>query len=202
MKKTKTQDLVLYANYGALIFVARVLDHLVSDWLPINSAIITLTVAFSCALIIPTVKNCVVAGFMFGIMSLLTTLMFGGGAIIYGFVNPFISVLPRVIVGLVVFATFSFSCNLLGKVIKKKKAFFIAISIACVFGALANTVTVLTMIWLFKTIDGVETLYVIFTLNALPELIVPALITPFLVLPVRRFMQIKDAYAQDIGARE
>lgn len=197
MKKTKTHDLVLYATYGALIFVARTLDHLVSGWLPINFAIITLTVALSCALFTPSIKNCVIAGFVFGVTSLLTTLMFGGGSMIYGFLNPLISVMPRVIVGLVAFLSFTLSYELLGNIIKKKTAFMLSIAIACVFSALTNTVTVLTMIWVFKTIEGIDALYVIFTLNAIPELIVPAIIAPFLVYAVRKSLKIKDSYTQD-----
>lgn len=197
MKKTKTHDLVLYATYGALIFVARTLDHLVSGFLPINFAIITLTVALSCALLIPTLKNCVIAGFVFGVMSLLTALMFGGGAVVYGMVNPLISVLPRVIVGFVAFISFTLSYRLLQKVTAKKKAFMLSSSIACVFSAITNTITVLSMIWLFKTIEGIDALYVIFTVNAIPELIVPALIAPFLIYAVRNSMKIKDAYAQE-----
>ena len=116
---------------------------------------------------------------------------------IYGFLNPLISVMPRVIVGLVAFLSFTLSYELLGNIIKKKTAFMLSIAIACVFSALTNTVTVLTMIWVFKTIEGIDALYVIFTLNAIPELIVPAIIAPFLVYAVRKSLKIKDSYTQD-----
>ena len=97
--KNNTKTIALYAIEFALIFVARVLDHAVTGWLPLNAAIITLTVVFTCVFLRPTIINGLTIGFMFGLNSLLTSLMFGGGAIIYGMVNPCISVLPRILVG-------------------------------------------------------------------------------------------------------
>ena len=117
--KNSTRLITQYAVYAALIFTARVLDHVVSGWLPINFAVITQVVAFACALIIPNWKNCLAAGTIFGVMSLITSLMFGGGATVYGMFNPLISVLPRAIVGLTLFGVYSFVFVTLSCVIKK-----------------------------------------------------------------------------------
>jgi len=64
-KRKVTRTIVLYAVSFALIFVARLLDKAITGFLPINAAIITLTVAFSCALIEPDFINSVVVGAIF-----------------------------------------------------------------------------------------------------------------------------------------
>ena len=192
-KRSKTYNLVLYAIYAALIFVARMLDQLVSAAaLPINFAVITLSVAFACALINPSLKNGIIVGFIFGFSSFIASFIFGGGSLIYGFANPLISILPRIIVGIVVYLVFSGVYALLKKAFGK--GMIPAISIACVVGALVNTITVLFMIWLFKTLQGMDVLLVLFVTNAIPELIVPSLIVPGIVYGVRRSLRIKDKY--------
>ena len=199
--KNNTKSVALYAIEFALIFVARVLDHVVTGWLPLNAAIITLTVAFTCMFLRPTVLNGLTVGFMFGLNSLLTSLMFGGGAMIYGMVNPCISVLPRMIVGLVAIGAFRL-IHVLFRGRNPKTVFATAVAVGCVLGAAVNTVTVLTAIWLFKFVSGMEALYVMFTVNAIPELIVPAIITPFITLGVRRGLKITDGYGESAKKTE
>ncbi len=191
--KNNTKTIALYAIEFALIFAARVLDHAVTGWLPLNAAIITLTAVFTCVFLRPTLINGLTIGFMFGLNSLLTSLMFGGGAIIYGMVNPCISVLPRILVGAAAVGAF----RLINRIFRgknQKTVFAAGVATGCVVGAAVNTVTVLTMIWLFKFVSGVEALYVMFTVNAIPELIVPAIITPLVTLGVRRGLRITDEF--------
>ena len=69
-----------------------------------------------------------------------------------------------------------------------------AMPFACAVAAFTNTVIVLSMIWVFKVLDGMDVLYVIFVTNAIPELIVPALIVPPIVFGVRSGLRIKDEY--------
>lgn len=191
--KNNTKTVALYAIEFALIFVARVLDHAVTGWLPLNAALITLTVVFTCVFLRPTYLNGLTTGFMFGINSLLTSLMFGGGAIIYGMVNPCISVIPRMLVGVASVGAF----RLVHRVFRGKNpktVFAAGVATGCAVGAAVNTVTVLTMIWLFKFVSGMDALYVMFTVNAIPELIVPAIITPFIAAGVRRGLRISDGF--------
>lgn len=195
-KRSNTYSLVLYAIYAALIFVARMLDQLLTAAaLPINFAVITLSVAFACALVQPSLKNGIIVGFIFGLASFVASFMFGGTAVIYGFTNPCISVIPRIIVGIALFATFSLFYSIFKKTFGK--GMIPAIAIACVVGALVNTVTVLFSIWLFKTLDGMDVVLVLFVTNAIPELIVPALVVPGVVFGVRKGLRIKDKYNQD-----
>ena len=200
-KKSSTHKLVLYAVYAALIFVGRILDHLLSaSALPINFAVMTLSIAFACALIEPSLENGLIAGLIFGLSSFITTFMFGGGALIYGMANPLISVIPRVVVGVVLYGAFYLSYSIFKKIFGK--GLIPAIAVACVVGALVNTVTVLFMIWVFKTMEGMEVALVLFVANAIPEAIIPAIIVPGVVFGVRRGLKIKDKYNTPIEKKE
>ena len=185
--KNTTRIITQYAVYAALIFTARMMDHIVSGWLPINFAVITQVVAFTCALIIPTWKNCLAVGIIFGVTSLITSLMFGGGAVVYGMVNPLISVLPRAIVGLGLFGAYALTAFILAKFTQKEiVTTFTASCVASLVGAIVNTVVVLTMIHIFKTVQGMESVLAIFGINALLEWVLTPVLTPFVVIGVRR----------------
>ncbi len=193
-KRSQTYYLVLYAIYAALIFVARILDQLItSSALPINFAVITLSVTFAVAFIEPSLKNCFIAGFIFGISSFITSFIFGKTAM-FGFANPLISVFPRMIVGIVLFLSFKGFFELFKLVFKNSKlAMGFAMPFACVVAALVNTATVVPMMWLFQVVAK-ESLTVILITNLIPELIVPALIVPGIVFGVRSGLRIKDKY--------
>ena len=194
-KRTQTYYIVLYAIYASLIFVARILDQLISSSaLPVNFAVITLSVAFTVAFINPSLKNCFIAGLIFGISSFISSFIFGKTAI-FGFANPLISVLPRIVVGFALFLVFKGVYALLKTWMpKSNKTLYLSISIACVLGALVNTSTVVPMMWLFQVVAK-ESLTAILIANLIPELIVPALIVPPIVFGVRRGLRIKDEYS-------
>jgi uncharacterized membrane protein len=193
-RRNVTRTVVLYAVYFALIFVARLLDKAVTGFLPINAAIITLTVAFSCALVEPSFVNAVVVGAIFGVVSLIATAIMGGTP---DFLNPLVSVLPRIVVGMALFGAFYGVSRIMRKITKKYAfAMVVAIVVACVIGALVNTVTVLGMINLFK-MNGewfASVISTIIAINGTLELTVPPVITPIIVMGVRRGMRIKDEY--------
>ncbi len=197
-KRSSTYYIVLYAIYAALIFVARILDQLItSSALPINFAVITLSVAFTVAFIEPSLKNCFIAGFIFGMSSFISSFIFGKTAM-FGFANPLISVFPRMIVGIALFLVFRGVYVLLAKM-RVKKPMYIAIALACVAGAMVNTATVVPMMWLFQVVAK-EALSVILVANLIPEIVVPALIVPGIVFGVRSGLKVKDAYNTVIPA--
>lgn len=191
--KNYTKTIVWYATVAALIFVARMLDHVMTGWLSINAAIITLSVVYACIFIRPSWINAVSCGFIFGIMSLITSVMFPGGFTPY-FVNPLVSVLPRVIVGVAVYGIYVLIKKLFGANGDKFEG--VAIAVACIIGSLVNTATVMTMIFAFMRLEKDVTYgYVIglvLTVNTLLEVLVPPAITPFTVYGVKRGLKFGD----------
>lgn len=177
------KEVVWYATVAALVFVARMLDHVVTGWLSINAAIITLTVVYACIFIRPSWINALLCGAMFGIMSLVTSVMFPGGFTQY-FVNPLVSVVPRVIVGAVAYGVYLLITGF------GKRFTVPAIAAACVIGSLINTLTVMTMIYFFmRVMQDVTYGYVlglVITVNTLLEIVIPPILAPALTLGVKR----------------
>lgn len=182
MNKT-AKEVVWYATVCALTFVARLLDHMVIVFPHINAAIVTLTVVYVCILLRPTFVNALATGAVFGIMSLVTSVMYLGGFTQY-FVNPLVSVLPRMAVGVSVWGVYRL-IRMLGK-----WAEIPAMVISCAVGACVNTFCVMTMVFFFYRATNDVTYSYVFGLvtlsNFLFELILPAVIVPGIAFGVKR----------------
>lgn len=198
--KKHTQVIATLAVVAALLFVARLLDHALTSFLPINAAIITLVTAFSCIFVLPTLKNAIAVGTVFGLCSLLTSVIFPGAFTVY-FVNPLVSVLPRIIVCVVAYFVYlgivSLFTNKIGDVA--------GMCLGCVVGAIVNTLTVMTMIFVFMRVGGGDQTYayvigLVLTINTLFEVVVPPVLTPFLVKGIRRGLKTQPAFLGKRGA--
>lgn len=178
-----------YATVAALVFAARMLDHLFTGWFSINAAVVTLTAVYACMFIRPTIINALSCGAIFGIMSLFTSVMFPGGFTQY-FVNPLVSVVPRIAVGAAAFGVYAL-IRAAGK-----KFTVPAISAACVVGSAVNTFVVMTMIYFFmrlmQDVTYGSVLGLVIALNTLLEIVIPPVITPFIVKGVRRGMHMDE----------
>lgn len=200
MNKT-AKEVVWYATVAALVFVARMLDHVVTGWLSINAAIITLTVVYACIFIRPSWVNALLCGGVFGIMSLVTSVMFPGGFTQY-FVNPLVSVVPRIAVGAAAYGIYLLIMRL------GRKFIVPAIAVACIIGSLVNTVTVMTMIFFFmRLMQDVTYGYVlglVITVNTLLEVIVPPVLAPAVALGVKKGLRYggKSGTENDVSEKE
>lgn len=132
-----------------------------------------------------------VIGLMFGIFSLYTAII-TPLPIAFAFINPLVSVLPRIMIGIVAYYTF-----ILFKNIFKQKNNTLPIGAAAVTGTLTNTIGVLGMIYVLYAqrfvealgIKNVPPLAVIFGLsmpNAPLELAAAVLIVIPVVIAINR----------------
>lgn len=197
--KKHTQTIATLAAMAALLFVARLLDHALTSFLPINAAIITLVTAFSCLFVLPTLKNAIAVGTIFGLCSLVTSVMFPGAFTVY-FVNPLVSVVPRIIVCVVAYFVYLGAVSLFNN----KLGDVVGICLGCIIGAVVNTLCVMTMIFVFMRVGGGDQTYayvigLVLTINTLFEVIVPPFIAPFLVGGVRSGLKIQPAF---LGKRD
>ncbi len=189
--KSSSRTVVWYATVAALVFVARMLDRLVSGFLPINAAIVTLSVVFICLFVRPTWLNALACGLTFGVMSLLASVIFPSGFAAY-FINPLVSVLPRIVVCLCALGVYKL-CRM---GLKGKSGFLASVAIAGIVGALVNTFTVMSMIYLFQPLYGDDETYaavlgLVLTVNTLLEVVLPAFMTPAATLGVRKGLRIR-----------
>lgn len=184
--KSKSKNIVTFATLGALIAVSMWLDRLLTIYLPVSAAFITLSVTFSFGLIKNRFVYAVAAGLIFGMSSWLLSVVMGTEA----FINPLISVLPRFIVGFVLFGVYKLMQFILRKLDDKKRE-TVSVSVASGLSAATNTALVVTALALFgKTYYTGDALKLLLLVNALPELILSATIVPIIVLSVRKSLRI------------
>ena len=189
MKKS-TYKLALYGIMLAVIFVAMMLDKLLSLGLPNSTAVFVLLIVFCFCFIRNEWQTAFFSGLFFGIASFIKALAFGE---VYN-LNPLVSVLPRMAVGIVAFAVYKLVLlmqkNYSNLYIKQT----VAISIGTFFGLVTNTLLYLTALNLYQKALGeeftalFETIRIVLYTNILPEYLVAILLTPHAVLGCRRAM--------------
>lgn len=160
MKKSKAHYIAFLGVMVAVIFVVLTLEtYVFMGMLGINPAFLSLPLAIALCLF-GRWKEEFVGGTIFGLCSMIIAVMVGYPAMI----NPLVSVLPRILMGVIAYWVYhlvSFIFNKIlnfreskGKLPLGKKANVmlretIPAAIGGVFGALANTVFVLLMLWVF-----------------------------------------------------
>jgi uncharacterized membrane protein len=125
-------------------------------------------------------------GLIFGLFSIIQNIT-APNLLSFAFINPLVSVLPRVLIGLTSYYVYKLSF------IKKDS---LRIGLATVIGSLTNTFGVLTMIYVLyaakfaasKGIDpsiAAKTIYTIGIVNGVPEAIIASIITIPVILAVK-----------------
>ncbi|HLQ75238.1 MAG TPA: ECF transporter S component [Alloiococcus sp.] len=156
---------------------------------PLNPTIIHVTVIVTTILM--GTKDGMLAGFIWGIIRLFRAFAMPATPLDpLLWVNPFISVLPRVLIGL----TTGFIFYMLSKKFPDSK---LRISIAAFVGSLTNTIFVMIFIYIFfnaevahlMNIDMSNIAYglmAIIVTSGIPEALVAAFLTPLIVKPLQK----------------
>jgi uncharacterized membrane protein len=126
-------------------------------------------------------------GLIFGIFSIMQNIM-APNLLSFAFINPLVSVLPRVLIGLTSYYVYKLNFT---------KNDSLKIGLATVIGSLTNTFGVLTMIYILyaakfaasKGIDpsiAAKTIYGIAVINGVPEAIIATIITIPVILSIKK----------------
>jgi len=123
-------------------------------------------------------------GFLFGVFTMIVAAISATTPFDAAFVNPLISVLPRIFIGPAAWLLYILIDKSLVKEPHPAKAFRVfleslAIASGAILGSLVNTVFVLTALWIFKILDWTVIIAVVLS-NGLIEAVVSA----FIVLAV------------------
>lgn len=183
--KSKTYRLVIRAILTAIIILQTMVPFL--GFIPIGITSLTIIhITVIVAAIVLGTKDGMFIGLVWGIFTMIRAFTSPTSPLdIAVFTNPIISVVPRMLVGLV--------AGLLFTIIYKKTKKVVAASIvAAIFGTITNTVLVLTLMGtlytgLVATTYGVDASALFVTLggiaitNGISEVITAAILTPILV---------------------
>ncbi len=188
MKTTeKTRKLTLAGMFIAIIIVMTFVPYTgYISYSPASPAITTLHIPVIIAALFLGWKYGAMIGGVWGLTCVVKAFMEPAPGNI-PFQNPLVSVLPRIIVGIVAAALFALCCK---KIVRPVSAV-----IAAVAATLTNTVLVLTMLYLFNFFDGwAETAAAIFKaiiativgFNGIIEMVAAAVIVPVIYTAVSR----------------
>lgn len=183
--KNKTYRLVIRAILTAIIILQTMVPFL--GFIPIGITSLTIIhITVIVAAIVLGTKDGMFIGLVWGIFTIIRAFTSPTTPLdITVFTNPIISVLPRVLVGLVAGILFTW-------LYRKTKKVVLASIVAAIFGTLTNTVLVLTLMGtlytsLVATTYGVDasalfvTLGAIAVTNGVSEVITAVILTPILV---------------------
>lgn len=191
----KAKVVAQYALMFAVITVAMSLDRLMSLALPVSMAIFVLLVTNSLAMLDNRWISAILAGTFFGLASLLKVFIFPNATAQYN-LNPLVSVLPRVIMGITLFGTY----RLMLLATKKMRSAYgrqtLCMTVAVLVGLLTNTVLYLFALNTYQVILGqtdqtlIDVIKALVIVNILPEYLVSLILVPHLVLGVRRGLKL------------
>lgn len=181
MKKSKR--IAYVATFIALIFIALLLDTVVGNLLPVKPAIFSLPTVFTFALMFGGLWYAVLGGAVFGLLSFARAFITGS----IPFQNPLIAILPRIVVGFILYGLYYLGRKIFAK---SKKSEMLAIGFSSCITVVLHTLTVMTAMFAFDYSDFTGIFTAIISFNFPIELVATTLLTPFLVLGVRRGLKI------------
>lgn len=186
MKNKAIQEMTLSAVIIAIIAAMSFIPYVGYITIAGFASICTIhIVVLICALMFGW-KQGLVAGFAFGLFSLLKALTMPASSVDFAFVNPLISVLPRMIFG----ALAGFLFSLIKKVssISARSVLFV---VASVLLTLIHSAMVLLMLWAFKSTlafndNFFNVLQAIIAVNAIIEMCSAGVLVPLIAWPLSK----------------
>ncbi len=185
---TKANSVAKYAIMFAIIIVATLLDRVITLGLPIAGATIELLVTFALCFLCNSWLDGFAAFAFMGLSSFSLAFPFGK----ISSQNPLISVVPRLIVGVITFSVYRLALYAGKRSQNKRFVQTCAMITATIVGLVSNTVLFMGSLTLFTSAYGslAEALKAVAILNVLPEYVVSILGVAPLVLGVRRGLKL------------
>lgn len=170
-----SKSVAFYGVAAALLFVLLLVETFVLDlFLPIAPpAALSLPLAFSLSMFGKN-RTALFGGTALGICSLVVALILANPI----FINPLISVLPRMLCGVLAALVYSVFIKLFNG---KRYASHVAASVGGALGVLFNTVTVIFMMYLFNAGALSDVFATIISINFLVEIISAIILSPVIV---------------------
>jgi len=150
-EKKKEIDVVAITKIAAIVALVGLLGMTPLGYISIGS--LQVTTIHALVIIIAIVfgfKDGLVAGLTFGITSIITALTSGAGIFTPIFLNPLVSVVPRVLLPLVAYVLFRFFYRILSRRMNNRTALAVSSGIAAILSTVFHSTLVITLIWFFR----------------------------------------------------
>ena len=179
MEKSNAKKIAFYGVMSALMFVFLLTETYILSVFYGNITPTFLTIPLAVALSLFSGKRGVwVGGTIFGCCSFFLAICISNPI----FINPLISIFPRVFIGVVAFFVYS----IIRKLFKNE---VVSCSLAGIFGVFTNSVCTIFMMWVFSATEIATILTIIISLNFIPEIIVAAILCPIYVKVFKRMQK-------------
>ena len=186
--KDKIFKQVLIALFGAIIIIQNFIPFL--GYIPMGP--LNLTIIHITALVFGTKYGSIIGG-IWGVITFIRAFVWPTSplaAIV--FVNPLISILPRILIGTVAGWLFKFLTLRTGKK-------YLSMTVAAIAGSLVNTILVLGQIYLFYRGHSMALYHIdiqallpyllgVIATNGIPEAILAGILAPMIAKPLRKMM--------------
>lgn len=182
-KQTSAKTIALCGVISALMFVFLLVETygftaFLGSFTP---AILTLPLAVAISLT-GDAKSCIVGGLIFGFCSFFLAVIIANPI----FINPLISILPRIFIGVVAYGVYLVVRGLFKKSKKDFTKEILPVSVASAFGILTNSVCTIFMMWVFNASELATVMTVIISFNFLAEIIGAVVLSPIYVRVIKR----------------
>ena len=187
---SKSKTVAFIGVMAALEFVAMFLEtYVFVALIPLAPpCMLSLSVAITLS-VYADWKNMFLGGTIMGCCSFVIAALIGNAV----FILPWISILPRIFIGIVAFGVSALVKRIFRSSENKFLKNVLPYSLGAIFGTLTNTLLVLTMMFLFKFIGTEEIVATFMAINFPLEVVGSAVITPVLVRAVKKFKGEKNA---------
>lgn len=195
----KTKFIALAGVMAALMFVILLLEtYVFIAFIKPSPAFLSIPIAISLS-VYDNKKTMFLGGTIFGFCSFILSFIVG----YVTFYNPLISILPRVLMGIIAYFACAFTMRLTKNSNNKFLKNVLPYLIGGLFGVLANTCLVLLSMSIFSGDPFVDTaIAVILGLNFSLELICAVILVPILVAAIRKYNENNKSANGDINRDE
>ncbi|GAK48424.1 putative membrane protein [Secundilactobacillus oryzae JCM 18671] len=190
MRRNRAYEISILALFIAIVVVQNVVPIL--GYIPIGPlTLVTIHITVSIAAITLGTRDGAIVGGVWGLITWVRAFTWPTSPMaVYVMVNPVISVLPRILVGVI--------AGLLFQALYKRIHTTVALSLAGIAGALINTIFVLGFIYIFYQFGGIPLnklhidalmpyLIGVVGTNGIPEAILAGILVPLIATPLLRF---------------
>ena len=175
MVQASSKRLAFYGVLSALMFAFLLVETylLTIAFGSLTPAILTLPFAVALSLFLGK-KGMFIGGTMFGCCSFFLAICIANPV----FINPLISILPRILIGVVAYFVYALVKTIFKKSQNSLLNEILPCSIAGAFGILTNTVCTIFMLWVFNSATLATVFTTIISINFIGEVVGAIILVP------------------------
>ena len=193
VNNSKAFKLARYGVTFATIFVAMMLDRVISLGLPVSTAAVVILITFSFCFLDNSWVSGLLSFTLFGLASFIKEFIWSSSIAAFPVYEwPLVTIIPRLAAGATAFGVYRLLLLATRKMNNKYVRQTLAMTVAIFVGNATNTVLFLSVLNLFKLINGIEytslivTIEAVIVTNIVPEYLISMILAPHVVLGVRR----------------